>query len=132
MQLNMSINHPGQLAGKVNKQNNRAIVANRVREAIEQSKQSSNSFTLNATKSANMVISALVRFCIRTASGVRSKRVKHTKKSGSKQPSKSDGSDPEPETLSAPLKSLSSLVQSVNSLLQIALFARTSVNEVAK
>lgn len=132
MQLSMSINHPGHLAGKVNKQNNSAIIANRVREAIEQSKLSSNDFTMNAAKSANMVISVLVRFCIRTASGIRSKRVKHTKKAGSKQPSKSDGSDPDPDTLSEPLKSLSFLVQSVNSILKIAFFARISINEVAK
>lgn len=132
MQLSMSINHPGHLAGKVNKKNNRAIIVNRVREAIEQSKMSSNDFTMIATKSANMVISVLVRFCIRIASGIRSKRVKHTKKAGSKQPSKSDGSDPDPETLSTHLKSLSSLVQFVNSILQIAFFARISINEVAK
>lgn len=46
--------------------------------------------------------------------------------------SDADSSDPDPETLSAPLKSLYSQVQSVNSLLQIAFFARISVNEVAK
>ena len=43
-----------------------------------------------------------------------------------------DSSDPDPETLPATLKSLSSLVQSVNTILQIAFFARLSVNEVAK
>ncbi|EBO9672726.1 hypothetical protein GBF49_04670 [Salmonella enterica subsp. enterica] len=55
-------------------------------------------------------------------------------KSSKSMSSSSDGdsSDPDPETLSAPLKSLYSLVQSVNSLLQIAFFARISVNEVAK
>lgn len=132
MQLNISINHPGYLAGKESKQNNQAIIANRVREAIVQSKLSSNDYTMNATKSANMVISALIRFCIRAASGIRSKRFKHTKKAGSKQPSKSDGSDPDPETLFAYQKSLSSLVQSVNSMLQTVFFARTSVSEVAK
>lgn len=132
MRLNMSINLPVHLTGKINKQNNQAILANRVKGVIEKLNLSSNDFIMNAAKSANMVIPALVRFCIRAASGTRSKRFKHTKKAGSKQPSKSDGSDPDPETLSTPLKSLSFQTQSANPILQITFFANISVNEVAK
>ncbi|HBL6926805.1 TPA: hypothetical protein LSH87_000702 [Citrobacter koseri] len=131
MNVNLVLNHPLHDVGKA-KNHNRAAITNRINEAIERFKSSSNSFMVNAAKSANLIISSLVRFCIRVSSGIRSRSFKHTKRAGSKQPPNSDGSDPDPETVSLTLRSKTSRNSSNHYLLLAAFFAYISINEVAK
>ncbi|ECF6118929.1 hypothetical protein VXK11_002126 [Salmonella enterica] len=131
MNLNLVQTHPSHDVGKA-KNHNRAVITNRIKESIEHFKSSSNDFMVNAAKPANLIISSLVRFCIRVSSGIRSRSFKHTKKDGSKQPSNSDGSDPDPETVSLTLRSTNSRKYSAHYLLLAAFFAYISINEVAK
>lgn len=131
MNLNPVLTHHLHDVGKA-KNHNRVAITNRINEAIERFKSSSNDFMVNAAKSANLIISSLVRFCIRVSSGMRSRSFKHTKRAGSKQPSNSDGSDPDPETVSLTLRSKTSRNYSTHYLLLAAFFAYISINEVAK